>query len=125
MSPGSPSNDPLHALLHTLWSKAVGTKHYVKKEWCKLQQAIWSLQGLTPTPLDSLAEPMPYDPDSNGNPHPADADPQGDTEVEMPPYLFGHQDDATAPLDPPTPPRPKRRPRPRRKPRRRPPPDRP
>ena len=52
--------DALHALLITLWSKAVAQHGYTKKEWVALQQAIFSLQLMTPP--DPI-EPQPW----NGN----------------------------------------------------------
>ena len=61
MSPGSPSNDPVHALFHTLWSKAVDGPFYDKREWSQLQQVLWALQGLTPLPPSMVGEPPPWD----------------------------------------------------------------
>jgi hypothetical protein len=34
---------PIHGLFHTLWSKAVGTPEYNKREWQRLEQLILEL----------------------------------------------------------------------------------
>jgi len=33
-------------LMHRLWTKAVGTKGYEKKEWIELERAIWETPAL-------------------------------------------------------------------------------
>lgn len=53
----APLREELHFLLQTLWSKAVGTDTYDKKEWMALQQSIFLMEGFTPPPPD---EPDPY-----------------------------------------------------------------
>ena len=57
-------SDALHALLVRLWSKAVGQPHYVKAEWIALQQAIATLQAVTP--FDPI-EPAAWDDNGTGD----------------------------------------------------------
>lgn len=37
-------NKKLHAILHLLWTKAVGTVDYNKKEWLELEAELLELQ---------------------------------------------------------------------------------
>ena len=37
-------NEKCHELLHTLWSKAVGTPDYVKSEWMELEKLLVNQQ---------------------------------------------------------------------------------
>jgi hypothetical protein len=56
--------DPVDVLLHTLWSKAVGSETYDKSEWILLQHALWTLKGYSP-----IAEPDEPEPWSRNGTH--------------------------------------------------------
>ena len=45
-----------HRLLHVLWTKAVGTPDYDKREWKALEQAIEDAQGMCQVPAQSAQD---------------------------------------------------------------------